>query len=129
MTKLSIEEIQQEIPGILVADIIHDFYREYGQSYDTSVAYPVGPINTMLGLAVKNKKLFISNKEALDHTMDVNHPSFGTTINYVQENSYHNLEKKLKDKESQGKLFSFILVLSLLFNAGFFWTLLMFTGV
>jgi hypothetical protein len=55
LNKVTIEEAQSHIDGLKVAEIIRDAQVEFRDEYpDHVLALGVGPIQTMLGLAIKN---------------------------------------------------------------------------
>jgi hypothetical protein len=61
--KVTIEEAQSHIDGLKVAEIIRDAQVEFRDEYpDHVLALGVGPIQTMLGLAIKNGHITVKNK-------------------------------------------------------------------
>lgn len=69
-TKGAIEEAQSHIDGLKVAEIIRDAQAEFRDEYPASVfALGVGPIQAMLGLAIKNGHIAVKNEKVVggDH--------------------------------------------------------------
>ena len=55
LNKVTVEEAQSHIDGLKVAEIIRDAQVEFRDEYpDYVLALGVGPIQAMLGLAIKN---------------------------------------------------------------------------
>lgn len=56
--KVTIEEAQEHIPGVEVAKIIREFQTEFRGAYpDEVLAMGIGPVQTFLGLAIRNQRL------------------------------------------------------------------------
>lgn len=58
-----IAEAHKHIEGVAVAEIISDFWREFRDEYGTDTLHSslcaVGPLQSMIGLAIRNGKLSI----------------------------------------------------------------------
>ena len=56
--KVTREEAQREIDGLSISGMIMDFHTEFREEYDTHVHVSsmcsVGPLQSMIGLAIKN---------------------------------------------------------------------------
>lgn len=59
-----LRELQAELEGTLVAKMIYDFHTElrgiYGDNVMTSSLCAVGPLQTMIGLAIRNGHLKVT---------------------------------------------------------------------
>jgi hypothetical protein len=62
-----IEKAHEQIPGVEVAAIIQDFWREFRGIYPEDVMASnlcaVGPLQSMIGLAIKNGRLRVAGAQ------------------------------------------------------------------
>jgi hypothetical protein len=64
--KISVAEAQSEIDGLLVAKILMDFHTEFRDVYPDQTHVnlaAVGPIHSLIGLAIKNGYLKKNNEQ------------------------------------------------------------------
>lgn len=82
MSEVTLSEAQSHIDGIVVAKIITDWSTTIGKEYGSETRFAlsaVGPVQGLIGLAIKNKHLFIIDDPELLDSRNPYHPTYGTT--------------------------------------------------
>lgn len=99
---VTLEEAQSYIDGIAVARIITEWSTTIGKEYGKETRHAlsaVGPIQGMIGLAIKNKNLFLIDDQELLDSRDPEHSSYGITGAIHEERYKDNITVNRKREE------------------------------